>query len=243
MKEKRYFYDGQLEIGKSVTLEGDEFHHLANVLRARVGDKIILINGDGNFYNSTVTSISKKSAQILVNNSLPSDSEPKINLTLFQALAKGDKLSLITQKISEIGANNLVLFESEFCDIKTNTSKAERLENIAISAAKQCGRASILKIDGPILLKQIASMINSFDAFFVAYENEDNHTLVDSINKLNINTNNIAIVIGPEGGFSDKEITLLKESGADIVSLGKRILRTETAAIATCAVIVSLLDK
>lgn len=243
MKEKRYFYNGSLSEGKTVTLDGDEFHHMANVMRAKQGDKICLINGDGNFYFSTIKKIEKKSAEIFIDYAEQSQNEPKIKLSVFQALAKGDKLSLIAQKITELGATDLCLFESNFSDIKSNTHKPDRLETIVISASKQCGRASILNIESPFSIKEVAQKISDYDAFFVAYENEDGHTLVDSLNQLNSNQKNIAVMIGPEGGFSETEIKLLKDSGADIVSLGKRILRTETASIASSAVILGILEN
>ncbi len=242
MKEKRYFYPNQLQNNLLITLEGEEFHHLSNVMRSRAGDRVCLFNGNGNFYFGEIKSIEKKSAKILIDKTEESQNEPKINLTVFQALAKGDKLSLITQKITEIGASNLCLFESKYTDVKSNTSKSERLETIAISAAKQCGRATITKIEKPISIEEISKRINSFDKFYVAYENEDGKTLVQSLES-NKNITNIAVMIGAEGGFSEKEISALKANGAEIVSLGKRILRTETAAILTTSLIMQILEN
>lgn len=243
MKEKRYYFDGNLADNSTVCLEGEEFHHLTNVMRTRVGEKVCLFNGDGNFYFAEVLQINKKSADIKIERVEASENEPKINLTVYQALAKGDKMSLVMQKITEIGASTMRLFESTFCDVKGNTHKQDRLENISISAAKQCGRASIVNTEGVFSVKQMAEQIKEFDAFFVAYENEDGHTLVNSLSKLSNNHKNIAIVIGAEGGFSEKEIELLKNNGADVVSLGKRILRTETASIVTAGLIMQIMEE
>lgn len=243
MKEKRYFYNGILKENTSVTIEGEEFHHLTNVMRTRVNERVCIFNGDGNFYFGSVESISKKSATIYIDTSQKSPNEPTIKLTLFQALAKGDKLSLIMQKITEIGATNLTLFESSYCDVKSNTHKQDRLESIAISAAKQCSRATIPEINGIYKINDIANIIKDYDAFYVAYENEDGHTLYSSIKNSDKKLNNVAIMIGAEGGFSNEEINLLKQNGADVVSLGKRILRTETAAIACVALISQILDN
>ncbi len=242
MKEKRYYYDGALNEHQKIVLEGEEFHHLANVMRARVGEKICLFNGDGNFYFAEVKSISKKYADILVERKQESQNEPTINLAVYQALAKGDKLSLIMQKITELGASRLCLFESSFCDVKAHSNKQERMDSISISAAKQCGRTTIVESSGVYTIKEVAQQIKDYDAFFVAYENEDGHTLVDSLLKNKPNLKKVAIMIGAEGGFSEKEIALLKENGADIVSLGKRILRTETASIACTALIMQILE-
>ena len=241
MKEKRYYYDGELHENTTIVLDGEEFHHLTNVMRSRQNDKICLFNGDGNFYFATIDSISKKSANIHIDRKETSSNEPIVNLTVYQALAKGDKLSLVMQKITEIGASKLRLFESDFTDVKSNTHKQERMQSVSVSAAKQCGRATIVKTEGIFSIKEVAEQIPEFDAFFVAYENEDGHTLVSSL--LGKNYKNVAIMIGAEGGFSAKEIDLLKSKGADIVSLGKRILRTETASIVTAGVIMQILEE
>lgn len=243
MKEKRFYINEELFEGKNVCLEGEEFHHLANVMRARIGDSVCLFNGNGKFYFGKITQINKKNAEILIQNEQISQNEPKINLTIYQALAKGDKLSLVMQKITEIGASNLCLFESEFCDVKSNTGKQERLDNISISAAKQCGRASLVQTSGIFNIKQVAEQIKNYDAFYVAYEAEDGATLSNSLILNKGKLQNIAIMIGAEGGFSEKEIELLKSSEAKIVSLGNRILRTETASIVCAGLAMQILEQ
>lgn len=243
MKEKRFYIEKELFDGQNVVLEGDEFHHLANVMRARVGDSVCLFNGNGNFYFGKITQISKKNAEILLEFSQKSEKEPKINLCIFQALAKGDKLSLIMQKITEIGASEFALFESEYCDVKANTNKQERLDSISVSAAKQCGRASLVKTSGIYKISEVAEQIKNFDAFYVAYENEDGLTLSNDLIKNKGKLNNVAVMIGAEGGFSESEIKLLKASVAKIVSLGERILRTETASIVCAGLVMQILEQ
>ena len=241
MKEKRYYTNQSLNENSYIIIDGEEFHHMTNVMRSRADDKICLFNGDGNFYFAEIKNIAKKQADVFVSKKEASKNEPKGNLTLFQALAKGDKMSLVMQKITELGATHMCLFESDFCDVKSNTHKQDRLDSISISASKQCGRATIVESSGIYSIKDVANMIKDYDAFFVAYENEDGHTLVDSLSK-NKKLNNVAVMIGAEGGFSEKEIALLKDNGADIVSLGSRILRTETASIACVALISQILS-
>ena len=243
MKEKRFYYSGQLNENSIVNFDGEEFHHLANVMRARVGDKVCLFNGDGWFYFGEVKTLNKKYAEIRLDKKEQSKAEPQVHLAVYQALAKGDKLSLVMQKITELGASELCLFESDFCDVKAHSNKQERMDSISISAAKQCGRATIVESKGVFSIKEVSEQIKNFDAFFVAYENEDGHTLVDSLLKNNSSLKKVAIMIGAEGGFSEKEIQILKDSGADIVSLGKRILRTETASITCTALVMQLLEK
>ena len=243
MKEKRFYINQELYDNQNVVLEGDEFHHLANVMRARVGEKVCLFNGNGVFYFGEITQINKKNAEILINHSEKSENEPLINLTIYQALAKGDKLSLVMQKITEIGATELAIFDSDFCDVKANTTRVDRLETIAISAAKQCGRATITKQTGVFKLKEVAEKIKNYDAFLVAYEAEDGLTLSNFLISNKPNLKNIAIMIGAEGGFSEKEIEMLKTSGAKIVSLGNRILRTETASIVCAGLAMQILEQ
>ena len=243
MKEKRFYFNNDININTTITLDGDEFHHLANVMRARIGERVCLFNGNGNFYFGEITQINKKNAEIYINSIEKSNSEPTINLTIYQALAKGDKLSLIMQKITEIGANELAIFDSAFCDVKANTSRVDRLENIAISASKQCGRATITKQTGIFKFKEVLNKINDYDAFLVAYEAEDGLTLSNFLIKNKHTIKNIAIMIGAEGGFSEKEISELKNNGAIIVSLGNRILRTETASIVCAGLAIQILEQ
>lgn len=242
MKEKRYYYNNKLSVGETIKLDGDEFHHLTNVMRSKIGERICVFNGDSYFYFGNVKSISKKFAEIEIIEKIESNNEPKIKLSVYQALAKGDKISLIMQKITEIGASELALFESKFCDVKSNTHKQERMENIAISASKQCGRATIPEISGIFSIKEVASHIKDYDAFYVAYENKDGNTLAKDLLKNKDYIKSIAIMIGAEGGFADDEINLLEQNGAKIVSLGNRILRTETASIVCAGVIMQILE-
>ena len=242
MKEKRYYTNQTLNENSLITIDGEEFHHMTNVMRSRVGDKICLFNGDGNFYFAEIKNIAKKQADVFISHKEPSTNEPKGSLTLFQALAKGDKMSLVMQKITELGATNMCLFESDFCDVKSNTHRQDRLDTISVSAAKQCGRASLVQTKGIYKFNEIANQIADFDAFYVAYEAEDGATLARDLIKNKDSLKNIAIMIGAEGGFSEKEIELLKNNNAKIVSLGNRILRTETASIVCAGLAMQILE-
>lgn len=245
MKLKRYYIGRPLAVNSAVILEGEEFHHMANVMRTRVGESVELFCGDNYDYIGVVEEIGKKSAQILVKEKRANICNPKIGIDVFQALAKGDKLSLIMQKITELGAHKLVLFESKFCDVKANSKKPERLESISISACKQCGRSTPVKLEPEILkIGKIKNIIKEYDTFLIFYEAEDNRTLSQEILKLkDKNFGKIAIMIGPEGGFEKAEVDELKNAGAIVVSLGYRILRTETAAMVGVGTIIQMLEK
>lgn len=234
MKLKRYYYNGELKQGNIVVLEGDEFHHLKNVMRTNVGDLVSLFNGTKIDAIAQVKNISKNKAELYIQEILENNSEPAIEVTLFQAVCKGDKLSLITQKITELGATNMTVFYSQYTDIKDKTSKLDKLERVSISASKQCGRSSILNVEGVVSFAEMLNKAKVLDKVFVAYENADQTSLYDSLSK-NANYKKIGVIIGAEGGFSEKEIEIINENKFEIVTLGKRILRTETAAIASVA--------
>lgn len=234
MKLKRYYYNGELKQGNIVVLEGDEFHHLKNVMRTNVGDLVSLFNGTKIDAIAQVKNISKNKAELYIQEILENKSEPAIEVTLFQAVCKGDKLSLITQKITELGATNMTVFYSQYTDIKDKTSKLDKLERVSISASKQCGRSSILNVEGVVSFAEMLNKAKHLDKVFVAYENADQTSLYDSLSK-NANYKKIGVIIGAEGGFSEKEIEIINENKFEIVTLGKRILRTETAAIASVA--------
>ena len=128
----------------------------------------------------------------------------------------------------------MTVFYSQYTDIKDKTSKLDKLERVSISASKQCGRSSILNVEGVVSFAEMLNKAKALDKVFVAYENADQTSLYDSLSK-NANYKKIGVIIGAEGGFSEKEIEIINENKFEIVTLGKRILRTETAAIASVA--------
>ena len=242
MKLKRYFTNANLEKDIIVEIDGDEFHHMKNVMRTNVNDHVLLFNGTNIDAEGVVQSIQKNKAVIKILDTHINSNEPKINVTLYQAVRKGEKLSLITQKITELGASNMVVFYSDYTDIKEKTNKLDKLQKVSISASKQCGRSSILNIQGVVSFETMTSLLSKHQKVFVAYENSTGFSLYDSLSSNN-NLENIAIVIGAEGGFSEKEINILEELNCEIVTLGKRILRTETASIVSVAQIMFACEK
>lgn len=223
MKYKRFFTNrSDLESG---ILQGEEFNHAINVMRLRVNDIISLFCGDDFDYIARITSITKKNVRFKMVETLKNEANPKLDITLIQALAKGDKLEFIAQKSTEIGSTTLIPFHSEFCDVKPNTSRVERLEKISIGACKQCGRSK------PLIVKPISSLFvidfSVYDSVILANESETSRRL----GQLNLEGKNIAVIVGPEGGFGQAELEMLKSKGAISTTLGKRVLRTETAGI------------
>lgn len=244
MKLKRYYIQQPLVEGQNVALDGDEFHHMVNVMRTRTGEEVELFCGDSFNYLAEVEAIAKKQATLHIKSKSINMCEPRINLDVYQALAKGDKLALITQKITELGAKGLLVFDSKFCDVKANTGKLDRLQTVSSSASKQCGRSSVLDIQGVLDINQVCKNIKNYDRFFVFYEAQEKDKFkYHLLNLQDKNIKNIAIMIGAEGGFDVGEIEKLKNCGATIVGLGNRILRTETASIIGSALVMQMLEN
>lgn len=236
MKNKRYYVDKNIVVGEKVTLEGEEFLHLFQVMRSKEGTTVTLFNGDGFDYVGTVTEIQKKQATITVCEKHKNNTEPERKVTLFQALVKGDKLSTIVQKNTELGTHEIVLFESQFSDVKLGEKNLEKMKKIVVQASKQCGASTLTKVGQELSFDAMTKKLKEFDLCFFAYENESKETLSNMLNRLQ-SKSNIAVIVGAEGGFSEEEAKIITNTGAISVSLGKRILRAETAGIVLPAIV------
>ena len=236
MMSKFFVKENQINNGKIQVL-GDDVNHIVNVLRMKKEDELQICNQDtGENYISKIIEIAKNSVECEIIKKVDYTTESNVNITLFQGIPKFEKMELIIQKNTEIGVKKIVPVIMERTvvklDAKVASKKIERWQKIAEIAAKQSMRDIIPKIENVTKLKDIES--GGYDVILVAYENEDRNMLKEELTKLKDNKNdtyNIAVVIGPEGGISEKEIEILKEKNAKFVSLGKRILRTETAGI------------
>ncbi len=236
---QRYFAN---KVNENIILGDGDVHHLLHVMRAKKGDEIEAV-ADNKLYACLVESINPLT--IKVNYEIPTDSELNEEITLFFALAKGEKIDFVVQKATELGVSKVVLLKTERCvvkfDDKNLSHKLERFEKIAKEASEQSHRLRIPEILGVVDIKSIPNELLS-DINLVAYEKEAGKTasLITNIKS----GKSTSIMIGPEGGFSENEIKLLIEKYNFIpVSLGKRILRTETAAVYALSVIGALLEK
>lgn len=240
MTYKRFFTSEQITENE-ILLTADEYNHAVNVYRLKTGDEIVVFNGDGLNYFCEISKINKTSltAKILKKEKNPSD--PKVHVTLFQALIKGEKLELVTQKVTEIGVMEIVPFESKFSDVKKTTGKLSRLNKIVISACKQCGRSSLVSINDAVLFKDLPNKLKGYDLILIPYENEKNKSLMQSL-KDGKNAHKIAVIVGPEGGFAGDEIDTLTNGLGSTVTLGNRVLRAETASLFTISVICSFFN-
>ncbi|GHV26591.1 ribosomal RNA small subunit methyltransferase E [Clostridia bacterium] len=227
----RFYLPQDLTLGGSYVLPPDESRHAASALRLGAGDVVAVFNGLGASVSAVITQATPLAVAITAKSYLPSN-EPATKLALFQGLCKGDKLDWIIQKTTELGVFAIQPVQFARSDVKiTHETKLERERRIAISAAKQSGRGVVPEVRAPIGFNEMLARLASFDKTFVCYENET-APFPTSIN----DAESIAVIVGPEGGIDTLEAERLKAAGAVSVSLGKRVLRTETAAIAavTC---------
>ncbi|WP_349290096.1 16S rRNA (uracil(1498)-N(3))-methyltransferase [Thermoanaerobacterium thermosaccharolyticum] len=220
-------------------INGDDAHHIINVLRFKIGTKLIISNGK-NQYIVTILDIENSSVILKIIEEYNQVVESPINITLYQGLPKSDKMDLIIQKCTEIGIKKIVPVETEFSTIKIKEkniyNKINRWKKISLEASKQSGRSIVPDVLVPVGFKDALESLNEFDLCLIPYEKETNMRLKDVLKK-NFDAKNVCVFIGPEGGFSENEIMAAIEYGAIPVTLGPRILRTETAGIVTSSII------
>jgi 16S rRNA (uracil1498-N3)-methyltransferase len=219
----------------TATIAGDDAHHISRVLRMKAGDALSLCDGAGNEYDAVIKSVSPEAVVCALGERHVSEAESPVEVTLFQCLPKTGKMELIVQKCTELGVFAVVPVVSARCVVVPNKDydkKRERYNRVALEAAKQSRRGMIPQVLPLIELKKID--VKSFDLFLVAYEDENTVSLKQALRAAK-EPATIALLIGPEGGLEEGEVAQLVKEGAKSVSLGKRILRTETAGMAMLA--------
>lgn len=229
---RRFFIDKENIFNQTVKITGEEFNHLSKVLRLKEGDEVICIIGDEFDYHCEIVNINKKEAEAKILNKTKNLCDPKIIIDVFQGVPKGEKINFIVQKLTELGANSITFFESDFTVAKGNSDKLIKLNRIVKEACKQCGRSKPLEIKPFIQLKNIENLLHEYNMILYLYENADEKNNISNLVESIKNCKKIAVIIGSEGGFSLKENTLLGKLNLTQISLGERILRTETACIA-----------
>lgn len=227
--------------GDFINISGQDASHIVKSLRMKQGDGLTVCGGQGVDFICEIVGISDNSVQLKVIDKVSTDSEPSVKITLYQGYPKGDKLELIIEKSIELGVNKIVpvLMQRSVSrpDAKSAVKKHERHQKLALSAAKQCGRGIIPDVNEMISFRQMTAELAKHQAVIFFYEcgGEPLSAVIGKITARQIT--DIAIVIGPEGGFDPVEADALKESGAVTATLGKRILRTETAPLAAISAI------
>lgn len=246
--QKIFVESNQIQ-GDNITIVGPDVNHLGTVLRMQKEEKLQICNQDTlENYIVVIQEIEKEKILTKVIEKLETTVEANVKIDLYQGLPKADKMELIIQKTIELGVDSIIPVDMVRCVVKLEEKEAkkkiERWQKIAVSAAKQSKRDKVPTINPKIKLKEVAQKIGDYDVFLIAYEEETGNSLKQELQKIEPKeTYKIGILVGPEGGLDEKEVMELKEKGAKVVSLGKRILRTETAPIAMVSNILYELEK
>ncbi len=226
----RFFVPSQALSSQTILLTGENANH-AKVLRLRPNDAVTVCDGRGTDYHCTVTQISAGQVSLRVLDSAPAASEPAVRTSVYMAFAKADKFEHVVQKATELGAWEIVAFPSARCvsrpDAKTLAKKLERWQKIALSAAEQSRRGRIPQVLVMDSYRQALERAAQADLAVTFYENEEQFTLSSAIAAAPFQT--VALMTGPEGGYEPEEIALAQSLGIRICTLGRRILRCETA--------------
>ena len=231
----RRFFAKESDIYENqIVVKGQEHIHISKVLRLSVGEEILISTDKNNEIKAQIEKIGKVQTECKILSKQKID-ENISNIAVFQALMKGEHMDYAVQKLTELNTGELVLFDSQFVIAKEKGNKMERLERISIEACKQSGRKMPLNLVGVLSFDEMLKELGLYNQIIVAYENST-VPAKDVVQSLDINKKT-AVVVGSEGGFSPKEIEMLKQIGAKDISLGKTILRGETACIALASVL------
>lgn len=238
----RFFAEKNNISEKHISVVGSDAVHIGRSLRMKIGEELTLCC-DKIDYQTKILKISDSEVICEILTQSPTCSEADISLTLYQAMPKLDKLELITQKSVELGAAKIVPVITSRCisrpDRKSFAKKKERLNKISLEAAKQSGRGIIPEISDIIDFKTAVSQLSSHDFSFVCYE-KGGIPFSNVINPSDFKNKSVGLFIGSEGGFDENEIKICESSGIKTISLGKRILRCETAPISAVSIIMAL---
>lgn len=234
------FWDGTQEY---VRITGNDAHHITHVLRTRLGEHLVACDSDGIVYEGEMTAAGEE-VLLRVTETYPADTEPPYKATVYQALVKGDKMETVIQKSVELGAAVIVPVSTGRAVVKLDEKdakkKIDRWQKIAEEAAKQCGRGIIPAVQLPMSFRDAVKEAAEADLPLFCYEGEGTQPLPTLFRQVDVPQvdvpqvdapKTVSLFVGPEGGFSTEEVALAKESGMLLCGLGKRILRTETAAL------------
>lgn len=237
---QRYFVEPDLFSEDEISIIGDDVHHIVNVMRAKEGENILVSNGAGRSALAKLVALSPKEVKAQVVELLEEQGELPIRITIGQGLPKGEKMEWILQKGTELGAYSFFPFSSERTivklDAKKEAKKLERWRKIVKEAAEQSHRAVLPAILPPVSFREAIKASSAFARCAIAYEKEGGTTLHHVLEELKAD-DTLLVLIGPEGGFTPEEVGLAESNGFLPISLGPRILRTETASqyVLACA--------
>ncbi|NPV90229.1 MAG: 16S rRNA (uracil(1498)-N(3))-methyltransferase [Firmicutes bacterium] len=241
MKQLRRFYaPGSYRPQQTVIIKGREAHHITRVLRMRPGDELLVLDGSGAEFHGRIKQASPQEVIVTLLSREESTPEPPVRVVLAQGIPKGDKLDLIIQKGTELGLSRLVPLSTPRSVVRPEPDwlehRAERWRRVAAEAAKQCRRSRLPEIDRVQTLEEALRSIPSGALALIPWEGEGESWLKDLLRE-KADTPEVWIFIGPEGGWEPGEVAMAREAGVIPVTLGPRILRTETAALALLSIL------
>ena len=244
----RFFVEEPAMGANSITITGGDVNHIKNVLRMSVGDKICVINGQNNKeYYCEITALGSDTVDTRICEIRESDQELANEIVLFQGLPKSDKMELIIQKAVELGVHTIVPVSTDRTvvklDAKKEANKRKRWMSISESAAKQSGRLRIPEVTQVVSFEEALEMAEKMDVRLIPYELAEGMEKTREVMSGIQPGQSVAVFIGPEGGFESSEIEKAREIGVQSITLGKRILRTETAGLVTLAMLVYNLER
>ena len=233
----RFFVEPIAPEADAAVLTGETAAH-ARVLRLKSGESVTLCDGQGTDYQAVISGMDADCVSLSILSRGPSESEPRVDCTVYMGFSKGDKLEHVIQKATELGANRICAFPSSRCvakyDRKSLEKKLPRWQKIAASAAEQSGRGRIPTVLAADSYAQALENAAKADRALFFYENEQSHTLTAALEG---DFSSVSIVTGPEGGFSEEEAQMAADAGLQICTLGRRILRCETAPLCALSAI------
>ncbi|AKG35760.1 RsmE family RNA methyltransferase [Paenibacillus durus] len=243
---QRYFVSPENFGEGTVLIGGEDARHIARVMRGKAGDKVIVSDGVSREALAEIASIAEGVVTVSIIENLPMTQEPRVKITVAQSLPKGDKMEIVIQKCTEIGAAAFLPFLSGRTivqyDERKESKRLERWRKIAKEAAEQAHRNIVPEIAAPLTWKQLLNSVYRYDAVYFCYEKEEGLQLRSAVAPWAAQLGEAAevsalVIVGPEGGFSENECREAEEAGAVSVGLGKRILRCETAGMVAAACI------
>jgi 16S rRNA (uracil1498-N3)-methyltransferase len=229
---RKFFWNGERD-GNTVVLSGSEALHLSKVLRLKIGQELILCDENCNNYSAITELVRNDIVKLRIVKSIPEDNEPKIDVTLYLAHTKGDNLDFAVQKSVEIGVKDIKLFTCARCVSTGSKNRLERLNRIALEAAKQSGRSKLVKVSD---VGNLSSVLLSADGLKLFCYELATEKISLSLNEM---PSSVSVICGPEGGFDEREVSSATNAGWKAVSLGKRILRAETAPLVALTVLMN----
>ncbi|WP_163194266.1 16S rRNA (uracil(1498)-N(3))-methyltransferase [Clostridium thermarum] len=236
----KFFVSPDAISNKKAVIDGDDVKHIYKVLRLKAGDEVIINNSQGKEYLGRIHDVNKSTVVIDIIEAMDINNESNLKVDLYQGLPKSAKMDYIVQKGTEIGINKITPIITERVIVKSELGefkKTDRWRRIALEACKQSKRTLIPEINEPIEFQFLLTILKNYDIVVVPYENQEGFGIKKMCKSLQKEVKSAAVVIGPEGGFEEEEIKSLKDIGGYIVTLGPRILRTETAGIVTAALL------